>query len=163
MKVFILKSNERLREDVPWNVISCMQNDFQTRIHIEPTQVSIKKRWLAWLIPDNPYNRMQAANLYSAYSVLESDIQVSQGNTHDPELEAEKKKSAELQKKLDELNNPKTPEAPKEPEKEDSNKSMNNMEKKKAKDALKAKLNAAGKTFPPTASLPMLQDLAAGL
>jgi len=147
------------------------------RIRLDPTPLSIEKRWLEWMVPDNAYNRMMAANHYGSYRLIESDIDMT-GNANASEEALIKAQSEndtlkdtlkEMQDKLSSLSKPIDPKADVEktgtteiPPNPDE-KPLNNMQKKEAKDALKAKLNAAGKTFPPTASLPMLQELAAGL
>lgn len=71
MSIFILKSCKPLGKGVPWKVIPHLKDENLIDIQVNPTQESINKGLLEWIIPDVPYNRSQIKKLYSKYEVIE--------------------------------------------------------------------------------------------
>jgi len=185
MNCFILKSNERMRKGVPWNVVVGFVNDFAQKVRIEPTQESIRKGHLEWMIPDTAHNRAMAAGNYSAYLQIETEQQLASNPVADQkakiELDEVKTENIDLKSqmqvmmdkiaKLEENANANADAVPlvdgdsdiTETTEATEDKPLNPNEIKKLKDELKVKLTAKGLTYPPTATLPMLQDLAKDL
>jgi len=170
MNCFILKSNERMRKGVPWNAIAGFVNDFAQPVKLEPTKESIRNGHLEWLVPDVAHNRAMVAGNYSAYITIETDKQLSANPAADQkskiELDSVKTENIdlranmqELMKKIEKFEEKAEANADAVPLVKGLKKQLNNNEIKKEKDALKRKLTAKGKIYPPTASLTVLQDL----